>query len=185
MKFKVEHEGDVYAVAIATGTSTNGRKYANVLLKKEAVLAIRSNYSLFLDPNDETLMNQLNLTDLTYSEDGTRKVTLLKEPIKLQEKYKLISVSLRLTRLMTESLEVHTAYVKNLTARKLLSIELYRGVLTELKASSKTQNFTMIIVNSYSSMYRRRSLRVCYNRLKNWRINSSSIFLVILIYSLT
>lgn len=30
-------------------------------------------------------MNQLNLTDLTYSEDGTRKVTLLKEPIKLQE----------------------------------------------------------------------------------------------------
>mgnify|MGYP000756584901 FL=1 len=38
-------------------------------------------------------MNQLNLTDLTYSEDGTRKVTLLKEPIKLQEKYKLISVS--------------------------------------------------------------------------------------------
>ena len=93
MKFKVEHEGDVYAVAIATGTSTDGRKYANVLLKKEAVLAIRSNYSLFLDPNDETLMNQLNLTDLTYSEDGTRKVTLLKEPIKLQEKYKLISVS--------------------------------------------------------------------------------------------
>lgn len=93
MKFKVEHEGDVYAVAIATGTSTDGRKYANVLLKKEAILAIRSNYSLFLDPNDKTLMNQLNLTDLTYSEDGTRKVTLLKEPIKLQEKYKLISVS--------------------------------------------------------------------------------------------
>ena len=166
MKFKVEHEGDVYAVAIATGTSKDGRKYANVLLKKEAILAIRSNYSLFLDPNDKTLMNQLNLTDLTYSEDGTRKVTLLKEPIKLQEKYKLISV-------------------KNLTARKLLSIELYREVLTELKASSKTQNFTMIIVNSYSSMYRRRSLRVCYNRLKNWRINSSSIFLIILIYSLT
>jgi len=93
MKFKVEHEGDVYAVATATGTSKDGRKYANVLLKKEAILAIRSNYSLFLDPNDKTLMNQLNLTDLTYSEDGTRKVTLLKEPIKLQEKYKLISVS--------------------------------------------------------------------------------------------
>lgn len=35
MKFKVEHEGDVYAVAIATGTSTDGRKYANVLLKKK------------------------------------------------------------------------------------------------------------------------------------------------------
>ena len=80
MKFKVEHEGDVYAVAIATGTSKDGRKYANVLLKKEAILAIRSNYSLFLDPNDKTLMNQLNLTDLTYSEDGTRNVTLLKEP---------------------------------------------------------------------------------------------------------
>ena len=35
MKFKVEHEGDVYAVAIATGTSKDGRKYANVLLKKD------------------------------------------------------------------------------------------------------------------------------------------------------
>lgn len=35
MKFKVEHEGDVYAVAIATGTSKDGRKYANVLLKKK------------------------------------------------------------------------------------------------------------------------------------------------------
>lgn len=81
MKFKVEHEGDVYAVAIATGTSKDGRKYANVLLKKEAIPAIRSNYSLFLDPSDETLMNQLNLTDLTYSEDGTRKVTLLKNQL--------------------------------------------------------------------------------------------------------
>lgn len=90
MKIKKE-KTEIYAIAIATGTSSNGNKYANVLVSKEAILRTRSNYSLYLDPADKILLKQIGDPDLTYSEDGTRKVTPLEKPMKLEGEYTLVN----------------------------------------------------------------------------------------------
>ena len=88
-KFGKPYEGAVYAIAIATGTSAaTGDRYQNILVSKNAEPRNRSQYSYFLDPQDEETLNKLGITDLEpyYSEDGSRKVTVLKKcPILFEE----------------------------------------------------------------------------------------------------
>lgn len=86
MKIIKDFEGTIYAVAIATGTSATGDKYANVLVSKEPKTTIRSSWSLFLDLNDQEMLEKLNITDIEdfQAEDGSRKVTPI-QPVTLFE----------------------------------------------------------------------------------------------------
>lgn len=77
--------GEIYAVGIATGKSADGRDYQNILVSAEKKPALRSDFSYFLDVNDEDMMQSLGITDIQdyRSADGTRKVTKLNPPVSL------------------------------------------------------------------------------------------------------
>ena len=86
MKIKKNLEnGDIYAVGIATGKSADGRDYQNILVSSEKKPALRSDFSYFLDVNDEDVMQSLGIRDIQdyRNEDGSRKVTKLNPPVLL------------------------------------------------------------------------------------------------------
>lgn len=87
MKVIEDHNGEIFAVAVATGVSATGTDYANILVSREDKPAKRSAYSVFLDVNDEEQLQMLGIDDIEAlkSEDGSRKVTPLKQAVSLGE----------------------------------------------------------------------------------------------------
>jgi hypothetical protein len=92
MKFKeIEHDA-LYAIAVATGTSSNGNHYQNVLVSTDPN-ARRSSWSLYINPDDPRDLDEIGNPTLEYNEDGTRKVVPLIPTVKLTRQFKLLSVS--------------------------------------------------------------------------------------------
>lgn len=72
-----------YAIGVATGVSAStGRKYANVLLSSTPKVRRFSSFSVYLDPEDpQEALDKLGLSELSFAEDGSRKVTLLESAV--------------------------------------------------------------------------------------------------------
>ncbi|WP_298074969.1 hypothetical protein [uncultured Bacteroides sp.] len=75
----------LYAVGIATGVSTQGRYYQNILVKSVPTPSLRSDYSYYLNLDDKVMMEKLGITDIQdfRDKDGKRKVTKLNEAVPL------------------------------------------------------------------------------------------------------
>lgn len=84
MKIIKDYEDQIYAVGIATGKS-NDRDYQNILVSSVATPSTRSNYSYFLNLDDEEMMQKLGIKDIQdfRSADGSRKVTKLTKAVPL------------------------------------------------------------------------------------------------------
>jgi hypothetical protein len=91
IKIKEIAHDELYAIAIATGTSSTGNHYQNVIVSPNPN-ARRSSWSLYINPDDPRDLDEIGNPTLEYNEDGTRKVVPLIPAVKLTRQFKLLSV---------------------------------------------------------------------------------------------